>query len=152
DLIILAALNAMGKSAIATNIASKVARSSKTEVTPDGHERTVDGGQEALFSLEMSAEQLETRNLTEQPGTPSSDIRRGNIHESQFNRLVETSNLMSSIPLYIDDTGGLSISQLAARARRLKRQKGLDLLIFDYVQLLSGSSRRANENRVQELT
>jgi replicative DNA helicase len=105
-----------------------------------------------MFSLEMSAEQLATRILAEQSGISSSDIRRGNIHESQFSRLVDTSQMMSQVPLYIDDTGGLSISQLAARARRLKRQKGLDLLIIDYVQLLSGSSRKANENRVQELT
>jgi len=100
----------------------------------------------------MSAEQLATRILAEQAEIPSSDIRRGNIHESQFSRLVDVSNMLSTIPLYIDDTGGLSISQLAARARRLKRQKGLDLIIIDYVQLLSGSSRKSNENRVQELT
>jgi replicative DNA helicase len=152
DLIILAARPAMGKSSLATNIAFHVARNWKGEITPDGHRKTVDGGQVALFSLEMSAEQLATRILAEQSGIPSSDIRRGNIHESQFARLVDTSQMMSQIPLYIDDTGGLSVSQLAARARRLKRQKGLDLLIIDYVQLLSGSSRKANENRVQELT
>jgi replicative DNA helicase len=152
DLIILAARPAMGKSSLATNIAFHVARSWKGEITPDGHRKTVDGGQVALFSLEMSAEQLATRILAEQSGIPSSDIRRGNIHESQFSRLVDTSQMMSQVPLYIDDTGGLSIAQLAARARRLKRQKGLDLLIIDYVQLLSGSTRRANENRVQELT
>jgi replicative DNA helicase len=152
DLIILAARPAMGKSSLATNIAFHVARNWKGEITPDGHRKTVDGGQVALFSLEMSAEQLATRILAEQSGIPSSDIRRGNIHESQFARLVDTSQMMSQMPLYIDDTGGLSVSQLAARARRLKRQKGLDLLIIDYVQLLSGSSRKASENRVQELT
>src|SRR6202007_99409 len=81
-----------------------------------------------------------------------SDIRRGNIHESQFSRLVDVSNMLAALPLYIDDTGGLSISQLAARPRRLKRQKGLDLIVIDYIQLLSGSQRKANENRVQELT
>jgi replicative DNA helicase len=152
DLIILAARPAMGKTSLATNIAFHVARTWKGDVTPDGHRKTMDGGQVAFFSLEMSAEQLATRILAEQSGISSSDIRRGNIHESQFHRLVETSNLMAQVPLYIDDTGGLSISQLAARARRLKRQKGVDLIIIDYVQLLSGSSRKANENRVQELT
>jgi len=152
DLIILAARPAMGKTSLATNIAFHVARSWKGEITPDGHRKTVDGGQVGFFSLEMSAEQLATRILAEQSGISSSDIRRGNIHESQFARLVETSNLMSQVPLYIDDTGGLSVNQLAARARRLKRQKGLDLLIVDYLQLLSGSSRKASENRVQELT
>jgi replicative DNA helicase len=152
DLIILAARPAMGKTSLATNIAFHVARSWKGDITPDGHRKTTDGGQVGFFSLEMSAEQLATRILAEQSGISSSDIRRGNIHESQFSRLVDTSNLMAAVPLYIDDTGGLAVSQLAARARRLKRQKGLDLLIIDYLQLLSGSSRKASENRVQELT
>jgi replicative DNA helicase len=152
DLVIVAGRPGSGKSALATNIAFHVARTWKGEITPDGHRKTLDGGQVGLFSLEMSAEQLATRILAEQAEIPSSDIRRGNIHESQFSRLVEVSNLMATIPLYIDDTGGLSISQLAARARRLKRQRGLDLLVIDYIQLLSGSSRKANENRVQELT
>jgi replicative DNA helicase len=152
DLIILAARPAMGKTSLATNIAFHVAQSWKGEVTPDGHRKTIDGGHVGFFSLEMSAEQLATRILAEQSGISSSDIRRGNIHESQFSRLVDTSNLMAQVPLFIDDTGGLSVVQLAARARRLKRQKGLDLLIVDYLQLLSGSSRKSNENRVQELT
>jgi replicative DNA helicase len=152
DLIILAARPAMGKTALATNIAFHVARSWKGDITPDGHRKTVDGGQVGFFSLEMSAEQLATRILAEQAEISSSDIRRGNIHESQFSRLVDVSNLMATVPLYIDDTGGISVAQLAARARRLKRQKGLDLLIVDYLQLLSGSSKKANENRVQELT
>ncbi|HEY0920436.1 replicative DNA helicase [Devosia sp.] len=152
DLIILAARPAMGKTSLATNIAFHVARNWKGEVTPDGHRKTTDGGQVGFFSLEMSAEQLATRILAEQAGISSADIRRGNIHESQFSRLVDTSNLMAQVPLYIDDTGGISVQQLAARARRLKRQRGLDLLIVDYLQLLTGSSRKASENRVQELT
>lgn len=152
DLIILAARPAMGKTSLATNIAFHVAKHWKGDVTPDGHKKTVDGGQVGFFSLEMSAEQLATRILAEQAEISSSDIRRGNIHESQFSRLVDVSNLMAAVPLYIDDTGGISVQQLAARARRLKRQKGLDLLIVDYLQLLTGSSRKASENRVQELT
>ncbi|HTJ57826.1 MAG TPA: replicative DNA helicase [Devosiaceae bacterium] len=152
DLIILAGRPAMGKSALATNIGFNVAKSWRGAVTPDGHQKTEDGGIVAMFSLEMSAEQLATRILAEQSGIPSSDIRRGNIHESQFSHLVDTSSLMAQVPLYIDDTGGLSVAQLAARARRLKRQRGLDLLIIDYLQLLSGSSKKASENRVQELT
>ncbi|HVY50786.1 MAG TPA: replicative DNA helicase [Devosia sp.] len=152
DLIIIAGRPGMAKTSLATTIAFHVARSWRGEVTPDGHRKTVDGGQVGFFSLEMSAEQLATRILSAQAEISSADIRRGNIHESQFARLVDVSNMLSSIPLYIDDTGGLSISQLAARARRLKRQKGLDLIIIDYVQLLSGSSRRASENRVQEIT
>jgi replicative DNA helicase len=152
DLIILAGRPGSGKSSLGMNIAFHVARTYRGEPTPDGHQKTLDGGRVAFFSLEMSAEQLATRILSEQSEIPSSDIRRGNIHESQFARLVDVSNMLSTIPLYIDDSGGLSISQLTARARRLKRQKGLDLLVIDYVQLLSGSSRKANENRVQELT
>ncbi len=152
DLIILAGRPGSGKTSLGTNIAFNVARAWQGEITPDGHRKTVNGGQVGFFSLEMSAEQLATRILSEQSEISSSDIRRGNIHESQFNRLVDVSNMMATVPLYIDDSGGLSISQLAARARRLKRQKGLDLLIIDYIQLLSGSSRKANENRVQELT
>ena len=152
DLVILAARPAMGKTSLATNIAFHIARSWRGEVLPDGHQKTVDGGRVAFFSLEMSAEQLATRILAEQAEISSSDIRRGNIHESQFTRLVDVSNMLATVPLYIDDTGGLAVSQLAARARRLKRQKGLDLIIIDYVQLLSGSSKRASENRVQEIT
>ncbi|AKR55141.1 replicative DNA helicase [Youhaiella tibetensis] len=151
DLIILAARPAMGKTSLATNIAFNVAKSWKTAVQADGHMKTVDGGVVGFFSLEMSSEQLATRILAEQAEISSSDIRRGNIHESQFSKLVDTSNLMAQVPLFIDDTGGISIGQLAARARRLKRQKGLDLLIVDYLQLLSGS-KKSSDNRVQELT
>ncbi|MDO8535269.1 MAG: DnaB-like helicase C-terminal domain-containing protein, partial [Xanthobacteraceae bacterium] len=100
----------------------------------------------------MSAEQLATRILSEQTEIPSSRIRRGDITESDFAKLAAAAQVMQSIPLYIDETGGISIAQLAARARRLKRQRGLDLMIVDYLQLLSGSTRRALEGRVQEVT
>jgi len=152
DLIIIAGRPGMAKTSLATNIGLHVAKAWKGEVTPDGHRRTVDGGIVGFFNLEMSAEQLATRILASEAEISSADIRRGNIHESQFTHLVEASNLVAQVPLYIDDTGGLSVAQLAARARRLKRQKGLDLLIIDYIQLLSGSSKKASENRVQELT
>lgn len=152
DLLILAARPAMGKTALATNLAFNVANSYRSETEADGRLKTTDGGIVGFFSLEMSSEQLATRILSEQAEISSADIRRGNIHESQFSKLVDTSGRLSQIPLYIDDTGGISISQLAARARRLKRQKGLDLLIVDYIQLLSGSSKSSSQNRVQELT
>jgi replicative DNA helicase len=152
DLIVLAGRPGSGKTSLGTNIAFNIANGWKGETLPDGHIKTINGGRVGFFSLEMSAEQLATRILSEQAEISSSDIRRGNIHESQFTRLVDVSARMSAIPLYIDDSGGLSIGQLAARARRLKRQKGLDLLVIDYIQLLSGSSRKGNENRVQELT
>jgi len=152
DLIILAGRPAMGKTSLATNIAFNVAKSWKGDVAPDGHQKTTNGGIVGFFSLEMSSEQLATRILAEQAEISSSDIRRGRIHDSQFSKLVDVSNMMSKLPLYIDDTGGISVAQLAARARRLKRQKGLDFLVIDYLQLLSGSSKASSQNRVQELT
>ena len=100
----------------------------------------------------MSSEQLATRIIAEQSGVPSSDIRRGRITEDQFAAIVEAAREMNRIPFYLDQTGGLTIGQLSARARRLKRQRGLDLLIIDYIQLLQGSSKRGDENRVQEVT
>jgi replicative DNA helicase len=99
----------------------------------------------------MSAEQLATRILAEQTSIASSSIRRGGISESDFEKIRDYSIELQSLPLYVDETGGLSISQLTARARRLKRQKGLDLIVIDYIQLLQGSGKRS-DNRVQEVT
>ena len=152
DLIILAGRPGMGKTALATNIAYNVARAWHGEVKADGHQVTVNGGIVGFFSLEMSAEQLATRIIAEQTGIPSNQIRRGNIGEADFERIKDYSIELQHVPLYVDETGGLSVAQLAARARRLKRQRGLDLLVIDYVQLLSGSSKRSSENRVQEIT
>ncbi|MBL4646179.1 MAG: replicative DNA helicase, partial [Rhizobiales bacterium] len=151
DLIILAGRPAMGKTSLATNIAFNIAKAYQGEVQADGTTKTVNGGVVGFFSLEMSSEQLATRIIAEQSGVSSSEIRRGSINEQQFNDIVVASQQMQTIPLYIDHTGGISISQLTARARRLKRQRGLDLLIVDYLQLLSGSGKRS-DNRVQELT
>ncbi len=156
DLVILAGRPSMGKTALATNIAFNVARSrarslaERADLAPEdqGHDGAVVG----FFSLEMSAEQLATRILSEQAGIPSEKIRRGMIDESEFKRLVEASREMSAIPLFIDETGGISIAQLAARARKLKRQHGLGMIVVDYLQLLTGSQRRASEGRVQEVS
>jgi replicative DNA helicase len=152
DLIILAGRPGMGKTALATNIAYNVAKAWAGEVRADGHTATVNGGIVGFFSLEMSAEQLATRIIAEQTGIPSNKIRRGLIGESEFESIKDISIELQSLPFYVDETGGLSIGQLAARARRLKRQRGLDLLVIDYIQLLTGSSRRSSENRVQEIT
>jgi replicative DNA helicase len=152
DLIILAGRPSMGKTALATNIAYNVAKHYKSEVQPDGSKKTVDGGIVGFFSLEMSAEQLATRILSEQAEIGSEKIRRGMITEDDFRKLVGVSQEMSAIPLFIDQTGGISIAQLAARARKLKRQHGLDLLVVDYLQLLTASGKRGSENRVQEIT
>src|SRR5207302_9321917 len=81
----------------------------------------------------------------------SANIRRGRIDEGEFARIVEASRQIQKIPFYIDQTGGMTVAQLAARARRLKRQKGLDLLVIDYIQLMQAHSKRS-DNRVQEVT
>jgi replicative DNA helicase len=152
DLVIIAGRPAMGKTALATNIAYNIAMDYRGQPRPDGSIETVSGGIVGFFSLEMSAEQLATRILSEQTEIPSSKIRRGDISEEDFTKLAAAAQTMQSIPLFIDDTGGISIAQLTARARRLKRQRGLDLMVVDYLQLLTGSSRRAQEGRVQEVT
>ena len=152
DLVIIAGRPGMGKTALATNVAYNIAAEYRGKPRPDGSIETVSGGIVGFFSLEMSAEQLATRVLSEQTEIPSSRIRRGDISESDFAKLAAAAQMMQSIPLYIDETGGISIAQLAARARRLKRQRGLDLMVVDYIQLLSGSTRRAMEGRVQEVT
>ncbi|MBI2719028.1 MAG: replicative DNA helicase [Rhizobiales bacterium] len=152
DLIIVAGRPAMGKSALGANIAYHVARNYKAEHQADGTVKVLDGGVVALFSLEMSSEQLATRIIAEQSGISSERIRRGKITEEEFGRIVEVSRELQSLPLYIDATGGLTIAQVAARARRLKRQRGLGLMVVDYLQLLTGSSRRAAEGRVQEVS
>jgi replicative DNA helicase len=152
DLIILAGRPGMGKTALATNIAYNVAKAWIGEVRTDGHMATVNGGIVGFFSLEMSAEQLATRIISEQTGIPSNKIRRGGIDESDFEKIRDVSIDLQNLPFYVDETGGLSVGQLAARARRLKRQRGLDLLVVDYLQLLQGSTRRAAEGRVQEIT
>ena len=151
DLIVLAGRPGMGKTALATNIAYNIAKAHHAEVQPDGTMKSVNGGIVGFFSCEMSAEQLATRILAEQTGIASSNIRRGGITEMDFEKIRNHSIELQSLPLYVDETGGLSISQLTARARRLKRQKGLDLIVVDYIQLLQGSGKRS-DNRVQEVT
>jgi replicative DNA helicase len=142
----------MGKTALATNIAYNISKSYAAEHQADGSVKVMNGGIVAFFSLEMSAEQLATRIISEQAMIPSEKIRRGKITEEEFARIVEVTREMQSLPLYIDATGGLTIAQVAARARRLKRQRGLNLVVVDYLQLLAGSTRRAAEGRVQEVS
>ncbi|MEE9314941.1 MAG: replicative DNA helicase [Rhizobiaceae bacterium] len=150
DLIILAGRPAMGKTSLATNIAFNIAEAYEPEIQPDGTSKAINGGIVGFFSLEMAAEQLATRIIAEQTEISSSKIRRGEINDTEFEKLVGCSQMMHRIPLYIDQTGGISIGQLAARARRLKRQRGLDVLIIDYIQLMTGNKR--TDNRVQEIT
>ncbi|MEZ5828819.1 MAG: replicative DNA helicase [Hyphomicrobiales bacterium] len=149
DLVIIAGRPSMGKTALATNIAYHVA---KTYIANQETDEPVDGAVVGFFSLEMSAEQLATRIISEQSYIPSERIRRGRIDSDEFDRIVEVSQELQNLPLFIDQTGGITVAQLAARARRLKRQRGLGFIVVDYLQLLSGSSRRAQEGRVQEVS
>ena len=150
DLLILAGRPSMGKTSLATNIAFNVAKTYKRGTLHDGSEGAVDGGVVGFFSLEMSAEQLAARILSEAAEIPSQLIRSGDMTEGEFRRFVEAAKTLEACPLFIDDTPALPISQLAARARRLKRTHGLDVLIVDYLQLVRGTGR--SENRVNEIS
>ncbi|MBV7410139.1 replicative DNA helicase [Maritimibacter sp. DP1N21-5] len=149
DLLILAGRPSMGKTSLATNIAFNVAKAYKRGKKPDGTEGAVNGGVVGFFSLEMSAEQLAARILSEAAEVPSENIRRGDMTEPEFRRFVDAAKQLESCPLFIDDTPALPIAQVAARARRLKREHGLDVLMVDYLQLLRGHGR--TDNRVQEI-
>ena len=150
DLLILAGRPSMGKTSLATNVAFNIARAYKKGITASGEEGAIDGGVVGFFSLEMSAEQLATRILSEVAEIPSNQIRRGDFTESEFRRIVDAAKELEAAPLFIDDTPALPISQLAARARRLKRTHGLDALFIDYLQLVRGTGR--SENRVNEIS
>ncbi len=142
DLVIIAGRPSMGKTALATNIAYHAAK------------KILDGNKKssiAFFSLEMSSEQLSTRILSEQSRIKSNDIRRGKVSEEEFNRLIETSRSIHELPLYIDETPAITISTLSNRARRIKRLFGLDLIVVDYIQLMTTGSKRF-EGRVQEIS
>jgi replicative DNA helicase len=152
DLVVLGGRPGMGKTALATNIAYNVAKAWRGEIRPDGTVESVNGGIVGFFSLEMSAEQLATRIISEQTEIPSFRIRRGEIDPTDFDRIAQIAREMETMPLYIDETGGVSIAQLVARARRLKRQRGLDLMVVDYIQLMRGSAKPGRDNRVQEVT
>jgi replicative DNA helicase len=151
DLLILAGRPSMGKTSLATNIAFHIAKSYRRGKRPDGTEGAVEGGVVGFFSLEMSAEQLAARVLSEAAEVPSEQIRRGDMTEAEFRRFVEAAKDLEACPLYIDDTPALPIAQVAARARRLKRTHGLDVLFVDYLQLLRGTAK-GPDNRVQEVS
>jgi replicative DNA helicase len=154
DLLILAGRPSMGKTSLATNVAYNVAKAWKEGMREDGTPGTVDGGVVGFFSLEMSAAQLAQRILSEAAEIPSELIRKGDLTEEEFRRYLRAAGELEHCPLYIDDTPALPISQLAARARRLKRSpKGLDLLIVDYLQLLRpASAKDSRVNEVSEIT
>ena len=146
DLIILAGRPSMGKTALATNIAinaSKAHRASKG----------VDGAVVAIFSLEMSSEQLAMRIIADEVQISGEKIRRGNVRDTDFPRFIDANYVLSQVPLYVDDTAGITVNMLRTRARRLKRTpQGLGLIVIDYLQLMSGSGSRGSDNRVQEVS
>lgn len=149
DLIILAGRPGMGKTALATNIAFNCADRFLRDKA-DGIEESVGAGV-AFFSLEMSADQLATRILSEQAGISSELLRMGKISREDFQQLSFASQRLAELPLYIDDTPALTIAALRTRARRLKRKHDIGLIVVDYLQLLQGSGR-ANDNRVNEIS
>ena len=143
DLLVLAGRPAMGKTALATNIAYHVATANQ----PDGSRPVV-----AFFSLEMSAEQLATRILSENTDISSEKIRRGELSSNDFQKLVKSSQQLESALLFIDDTPAIPVSTLRTRARRLLRQHDLSLIIVDYLQLMRPSPGQKTDNRVQEVS
>ena len=152
DLVVLAGRPSMGKTALATNIAFYAARNYRPAVEREG-KTAEDGAVVGFFSLEMSAEQLATRILAEESGVSSDRIRRGDVSHEDFDKFVQASQQLAALKLLIDDTPALSVAALRTRARRLKRQQGLGLIVIDYLQLLRPSSQtRAQENRVQEIS
>jgi replicative DNA helicase len=152
DLIIVAGRPGMGKSALATNIAFAAAQRSQREAE-DGIEAGKGAGAAvALFSLEMSSDQLATRILAEQSNISSENLRMGKISQQEFRELARAAAELQSLPLYIDDTPGLTIAALRTRARRLKRQRGIGCVVVDYLQLLQGTGKGGNDNRVQEIS
>jgi replicative DNA helicase len=141
----------MGKTALATNIAFNAAAAYKKTIDDSGNEME-EGGHVLIFSLEMSADQLAGRIIAQLAEVASDRIRRGDINEEEFIRVAQAAQSLSKVPLYIDDTPALSITALRQRARRVKRQHGLHMIMIDYLQLLQGPPDKRNDNRVQEVS
>jgi replicative DNA helicase len=152
DMLIIAGRPSAGKTALACNIAFNVAKNYAFTLQPDGTRKTTAGGIVGFFSLEMSAEQLAMRLLAEVSGVSSDRIRRGDIQAHEFALVRDASQEIAAAPLHIDATGGLSIAKLSARARRLKRRGGLDLIVVDYLQLCTVGGPSRTDNRVQEVS
>ncbi len=152
DLLILAGRPGMGKTALATNIAFNAAqRFLRDQRDGIGPEKSM-GAKVAFFSLEMSADQLATRILSEQSGIVSEKIRAGDIGKREFQDFARAAGALEELPLFIDDTAGLTIAALRTRARRMKKRHGIGLIVVDYLQLLQGTGRGGSENRVQEIS
>jgi replicative DNA helicase len=153
DLLILAGRPGMGKTSLATNIAFNAAQRYVRDIEDGIAPEKSAGAAVAFFSLEMSSDQLATRILAEQSGISSENLRMGKISQQDFRNLARAAADLESLPLYIDDTPGLTIAALRTRARRLKRQKGIGFIVVDYLQLLSGTGKGGgDQNRVQEIS
>lgn len=138
DLILVAARPSMGKTAFVLNIAEYMALHSKSTI--------------AIFSLEMSKEQLVKRMLSMNSHVDSQKIRTGNLEDEDWDKLVGSVRRIGNSNLVIDDTSGITAQELRSKCRRLKIEKGLDLVVIDYLQLMSGSGRRKGDNRQQEIS
>ncbi|MBO9712753.1 replicative DNA helicase [Sphingomonas sp.] len=152
DLIILAGRPGMGKTSLATNIAFNAARRWIDDKTTGIDEEKSIGAPVAFFSLEMSADQLAMRILSEQSEIVSEKLRTGDLSPANFQKFARAAADLEQLPLFIDDTPGLTIAALRTRARRLKRQHKIGMVVVDYLQLLQGSSRSQGDGRVQEIS
>ena len=138
DLILVAARPSMGKTAFTLNIAAHVVLRAKEPV--------------AFFSLEMSKEQLVQRLLCSEGRIDSQRLRVGELEEKEWGDLIDTANRLSAAPLYIDDTPGITVMELRSKARRLKAEHGLSLIVIDYLQLMQGRASKSGDNRQQEIS
>ena len=152
DLIIIAGRPSMGKTALGTNIAFNAAKKFKEKEDEFGNKTTIDGGKIAFFSLEMSSEQLATRVLAEQSKISGDKMRKAELNKEDFKKIAKVSSELENLNLVIDDNPILTIPSLRARARRLKRLYDIDMIIIDYLQLMSGSQNVRNDGRVQEIS
>ena len=152
DLIIIAGRPSMGKTALGTNIAFNAAKKFKEKQDEFGNKKTLDGGKIAFFSLEMSAEQLATRILAQESKISGDKMRKAELNKEDFKKIAKISSELENLNLVIDDNPVLTIPSLRARARRLKRLYNIDMIIIDYLQLMSGSSNNRNDGRVQEIS
>ena len=152
DLIIIAGRPSMGKTALGTNIAFNAAKKFKEKNDEFQNKVTIDGGKVAFFSLEMSAEQLATRVLAQESKISGDKMRKAELSKEDFKKIAKTSSDLENLNLIIDDNPVLTIPTLRARARRLKRLYDIDLIIIDYLQLMSGSPNVRNDGRVQEIS
>jgi len=152
DLIIIAGRPSMGKTALGTNIAFNVTKNFKEKIDEFGNKKLIDGGKVAFFSLEMSSEQLATRILAEQTKISGDKMRKAELSKDDFKKIAKATSELEDLNLFIDDNPILTIATLRARARRLQRLYGVDLIIIDYLQLMSSSNKNKNEGRVQEIS